>query len=80
MEKNQLTHGFERRVMYRENKDGLIDGETSPEPPTAEVAADAIAKLRAAFPEEQVDLYLLTLLALDPETWQGVRAVLQPKR
>ena len=26
MKKNQLTHGLERRVMYLENKDGLIDG------------------------------------------------------
>jgi hypothetical protein len=29
MRNNQLTHGAERRVMYVENKEGLIDGVTA---------------------------------------------------
>jgi hypothetical protein len=41
-------------------------------PPPAELLKDAAAKLRAAFPAADVDLYFETLVGQDPDTWGGL--------
>jgi hypothetical protein len=38
--------------------------------------ASAVQAVRAAFPPEDVDLYLRTLAALDGDTWNGLDQVL----
>ncbi len=53
------------------HEDGLITAETVAPPEQATLEA-AVAKIRAAFPEDAVTLYLRTLLALDGETWAGL--------
>lgn len=50
---------------------GLIEDETL-EPPDAERLKAAAASLAAAFPAEDVALYLSTLLWQDPDTWGGL--------
>lgn len=40
--------------------------------PDADRLKDAAAKLRAAFPKDDVELYFQTLLVQDPETWGGL--------
>jgi len=53
------------------HKDGLIE-EADTAPPTAATLKKAVASLRSAFPDEDVDLYLTTLYVLDRETWGGI--------
>jgi hypothetical protein len=48
---------------------GLIDEDWDLEPPGREKLAAAAEGIRGQFPAEEVDLYLLSLLAMDPETW-----------
>ena len=53
------------------HQNGLIEDEgAKPQPETVEAA---VAKLSAAYPADEVRLYLNTLLCQDPETW-GVLA------
>jgi hypothetical protein len=47
------------------------------EPPTVEKLKEASAALQAQFPKDDVELYLLTLLAQDPATWGGLAEVLE---
>jgi len=53
------------------HEDGLItaDEMAPPDPP---VLAQAVEKIRAEFPADAVDLYLDTLVAIDPDTWAGL--------
>ncbi len=60
------------------NEDGLIDADVEPEPVGADRLAPAITAIRERFPADEVDLYLLSLLALDPDTWGAVAEVLTP--
>ncbi|UCF69112.1 MAG: hypothetical protein JSV80_07465 [Acidobacteriota bacterium] len=55
-----------------EHEDGLIKDASEIEPPDDKKVGAAIKKLRKSFPEDQVDLYLETLTAADPETWSAV--------
>lgn len=48
---------------------------TAPEPSALAAAA---AGLYRSFPEDEVTVYLRSLLAIDPETWGGLREVLVP--
>jgi hypothetical protein len=57
------------------HEDGLITNEEQSAPEAAKLAA-AVETVRAAFPADQVDLYLRTLLALDTDTWSGLDALL----
>lgn len=50
---------------------GVLKAE-EPTPPPADRLKDAAAKLRAAFPAADVDLYFETLIGQDPETWGGL--------
>jgi hypothetical protein len=53
------------------HENGLID-EESVKPDGAKLPT-AVSKLNADFPRDDVRLYLKTLLCQDPETWGGVR-------
>jgi len=52
--------------------DGVIDGDAEIDAPEPEALASTIGQLRAAYPANDVDLYLATLLALDDEFWAGL--------
>ena len=54
---------------------GLIKDETVPAPDQDKLSA-AITSVRAQFPAQDVEIYLRTLAALDPETWTHVEATL----
>jgi hypothetical protein len=51
------------------HEDGLIANENVTKP-DAEKARAAATELAAAFPQEDVRLYLRTLVSQDPETWE----------
>ncbi len=55
------------------HEDGLINDEDV-EAPSDEKLAAAAAAIAAAYPAEDVALYLSTLMWQDPETWGGLRA------
>jgi hypothetical protein len=57
------------------HEEGLITNEELPAPGAPELSA-AIAKVRSGFPDDAVDLYLRTLVALDPDTWTNLDALL----
>jgi hypothetical protein len=56
---------------------GLITDETVAKPDAAKVR-QAATDLAAAYPQEDVSLYLATLVSQDPETWEGLIEVAQP--
>ena len=56
------------------HEDGLITNENVPVPDKGRLA-DAVRAIRAAFPAADVDLYLNTLVAIDPDTWGGIEGV-----
>jgi len=56
--------------------DGLITAENV-EPPARAALADAAANLTRAYPSEDVSLYLNTLHAQDPQTWNGLSGLPQ---
>ena len=58
------------------HKDGLIVEDHDVKAPTAAPLKRAVASLRAAFPDDEVDLYLTTLYVLDRDTWGGLDALL----
>ncbi len=43
---------------------------------TGERLPAAVTRLREQYPAREVSIYLLTLLAMDPESWGGVRGIL----
>jgi hypothetical protein len=51
---------------------GMIDENFDLEPPDAARLTGAVEKLRAGFPDDEVEIYLASLLAMDPETWAGL--------
>lgn len=57
------------------HENGLINEESVP-PPSKERIAAAITAVKGSFPQEDVDLYLRTLSALDEETWAQVEAAM----
>ncbi len=59
------------------NADGLIDEGHELGPVDAEALVPAVAELRARFDAAQVDVYLASLLALDPDVWGALRPLLQ---
>jgi hypothetical protein len=40
----------------------------------------AVDGLRERFPTEQIDLYLASLVALDPDVWNGLTPLIEPAR
>jgi hypothetical protein len=53
-------------------KDGVIEAEHQLQAPTPDQLNGAVAALSGKFPDEQVELYLACLLAIDAETWGGL--------
>lgn len=60
-------------VLEIPNDAGMIDDDYDLMPPEGEKMAAAVASLEEQFPKDRVELYLATLLAVDPETWTSVR-------
>jgi hypothetical protein len=60
------------------HNEGLIEEENVKPDPTK--LAPAAASLAAAFPKDDVALYLNTLLCQDPDTWEALRDVEQRNR
>lgn len=56
--------------------DGVIDEDASVGRPADGALASAVAVLDERFPRDEVALYLKSLLAVDPETWAGLRDLL----
>ena len=56
------------------HENGLIE-EDSVKPDTAKLAP-AVAKLTAEFPDDDVRLYLRTLVCQDPQTWGGLKELM----
>ena len=61
------------------NKNGLIEEGHEPEPPGAERVAAAAGALFEEFPPAEVEVYLMTLLAMDAEMWTGIEGVLRER-
>lgn len=53
------------------HENGLIAEENLPKPDAAKVKA-AAKELATKFPEDEVSLYLATLVSQDPETWEAL--------
>jgi hypothetical protein len=53
------------------HENGLIADEEM-QPPSAERLRDAVRAIAAAYPADDVTLYLSTLMWQDPETWAGL--------
>lgn len=53
------------------HENGLIAEENVPKPDEAKVRA-AAKELATKFPEDEVSLYLATLVSQDPETWEAL--------
>ena len=60
------------------NDDGLIPPGHEPEPFAGDRLGPAVGGLRGRFEAPDVDLYLATLLALDPHVWGGLKPLLEP--
>ena len=60
------------------NDDGLIAPGHEPEPFAGDRLGPAVDGLRGRFEAPDVDLYLATLLALDPDVWGGLKPLLEP--
>jgi hypothetical protein len=54
---------------------GMIDENFDLEPPDVTRLAGAVETLRSGFPDDEVEVYLTSLLAMDPETWGGLADV-----
>jgi hypothetical protein len=54
--------------------DGLISAEDVPVPERDRLST-AVEAIRASFPPHDVDLYLQTLVTIDPETWGGIETL-----
>ena len=53
-------------------ENGMIDESVELEPFDAAKLAAAASGLRERFPGDEVEIYLATLVAMDPEIWQGL--------
>lgn len=61
------------------NEDGVIAEDHELEAPADEKLVAAAARISDKFPVEEVEVYLLTLLALDPDTWGGLESILRTR-
>jgi hypothetical protein len=58
-----------------QHENGLIPTDELPAPDEAKLRA-AVDQIRAEFPSRSVQLYLQTLVALDPETWTALDSLI----
>ena len=56
------------------HEDGLITAEEVPKPERARLST-AVEAIRASFPPHDVDVYLQTLVTIDPETWGEIETL-----
>jgi hypothetical protein len=56
--------------------DGVIEEHHEVSPPDPASLERAVQDLAGRFPRDEVELYLATLAAVDPETWSGVPPIL----
>ncbi len=61
------------------HEDGVIQADEF-DRPDPERLAPAVDALHERFPEEQVEVYLATLIAMEPEAWSGLIPVLRDRR
>ena len=59
--------------------EGMIDGDFDLQPPPPERLAPAVTALFEEFPAEQVEVYVASLVALDPDTWAGLPEVMRTR-
>lgn len=59
-----------------EHEDGVVKAESSAPPPEPAKVASAAEALFGDFPEAEVLVYLASLLAIEPDTWSGVKPVI----
>ena len=59
------------------HNEGVIDGGYEPEPHNPESLSKAVDGLLEEFPIREVEVYLATLMAMDPDTWDGLARVFQ---
>jgi hypothetical protein len=57
---------------------GVIDTDRELDPPERAALATAAGSLHASYPASDVDLYLATLLSMDPDFWAGLTDVVRP--
>jgi hypothetical protein len=58
------------------HEDGLITADEI-KPPDRAALVNGVERIRTEFPAEQVDLYIRTLSAIDPDTWGALETVAQ---
>jgi len=58
---------------------GMIADDHALQPPSPEALARATDALQTRFPAREVDVYLASLLALDPGSWDGLAEVLEAR-
>ncbi len=56
-------------------RDGVIESDDPVDPPGGAKLRDAVASLRKRYPPEEVDVYLATLLAVDPGAWSDLAEI-----
>ena len=61
-----------------EHEDGVIQVDEF-EPPGAEKLTAAVEAVYDAFPETEAEVYFATLIALEPESWEGLIEVLESR-
>ena len=54
------------------HNDGVIDESYEPVPQDPERLEKAVGRLLEEFPAREVEIYLATLVAMDPDTWGGL--------
>jgi len=57
-------------------QNGLIDEDWTLTPPGREKLEAVVRQVGDRFPDDEVELYLLSLLAMDPETWGELKELL----
>jgi hypothetical protein len=55
---------------------GMIDADFDLQPPATDRLSGAVEKLREVHPSGEVDIYLISLLAMEPETWGGLEELI----
>lgn len=56
--------------------EGMIDEDFDLDPPDPDRLRAAVRVLQEGFPADEVEVYLWSLLAIDPDTWGGLAALL----